>query len=48
MTKLINKISSVKSTNLVCLMEKESDIKCLDFLHIDGKIKDKIKETIKK
>jgi hypothetical protein len=48
MIKIINKISSVKSTNLVYLVENEGDIKKLDFLKLDSKIKLKIKEIIKK
>jgi len=37
MIKIINKISSVKSTNLVYLVENEGDIKKLDFLKLDSK-----------
>ena len=48
MTKIIKKISSIKNTNLVYVLEKESDIKKLDFLKLDAKVNQKIKELIKK
>jgi hypothetical protein len=48
MTKIIKKISSIKNTNLVYVLEKESDIKKLDFLKLDTKVNQKIKELIKK
>lgn len=48
MIKLHNKIDKITNSNLVYLVEKEGDLKKIDFLKLDKKIIDKIKNTIKK
>jgi hypothetical protein len=48
MIKLQEKIEKIKNSNLVYLVEKESDLKKIDFLKLDKKIIEKIKNIIKK
>jgi len=48
MIKLTTKLTEIKNSNLVFLIEKKSDLKLLDFLKLDKKIIKKIEETIKK
>jgi hypothetical protein len=48
MIKLQTKITDIKDSNLVFLLEKKSDLKLLDFLKLDKKIIKKIEKTIKK
>jgi hypothetical protein len=47
MIKLQNKISSIKNSNIVYLLEKNTDLKILEFLNLDKKILDKINNIIK-
>ena len=47
MIKLQTKITNIKWSNLVYLLEKKSDLKLLDFLNLDKKIIEKIEKTIK-
>jgi hypothetical protein len=47
MIKLKTKLSEIKESNLVFLVEKKSDIKILDSLKLDSKIVNKIEKTIK-
>jgi hypothetical protein len=47
MIKLKTKLSEIKESNLVFLVEKKSDIKILDSLKLDSKILNKIEKTIK-
>ena len=48
MIKLQEKIEKIMNSNLVYLVEKESDLKKIEFLHLDKKIIEKIKNIIKK
>lgn len=47
MIKLQTKLTDIKKSNLVFLVEKKSDLKKIDFLKLDKKIIKKIEETIK-
>jgi hypothetical protein len=48
MIKLQTKITSIKSSNLVFLLETATDIKKLDFIKLDAKIVTDIKKTLGK
>jgi hypothetical protein len=47
MIKLKTKLSDIKNSNLVFLIEKKSDLKLLDSLKLESKILEKIEKTIK-
>jgi len=47
MIKLKTKLSDIKNSNLVFLIEKKSDLKLLDWLKLNAKILDKIESVIK-
>ena len=48
MQKVIENIKEVQKSNLVFLIEKQSNLDKIEFLRLDSKIKNKIREVVKK